>query len=58
VEFDVRSQLEEPIFVRSSSLTFHSVASPGITALALSADDRSHIVSESYMVRPVKRLPS
>src|SRR5882757_11266651 len=37
-------------FVWSSSLTFHSVDRPGITPLALSADDRSHIVSESYMV--------
>ena len=26
--------------------------------LGLSAEDRSHIVSASYMVRPVKRLPS
>ena len=45
-------------FVLSASSTFHSVASPGITTLGLSADDRSHIVSASYMVRPVKRLPS
>ena len=45
-------------FFLSASSTFHSVASPGITTLALSAEDRSHIVSASYMVRPVKRLPS
>src|SRR5262249_29710119 len=35
-----------------------SVARPAITTLALSADDRSHDVSPSYMVLPVKRLPS
>ena len=35
-----------------------SVASPGIITLGLSADERSHIVSASYIVRPVKRLPS
>ena len=29
-----------------------------MTTLGLSADDRSHIVSASYIVRPVKRLPS
>ncbi len=45
-------------FFLSASSTFHSVASPGIMTLALSADERSHIVSASYMVRPVKRLPS
>src|SRR2546430_9222010 len=45
-------------FFLSCSSTFHSAASPGIMALALSADDRSHIVRASYMVRPVKRLPS
>ena len=45
-------------FFLSASSTFHSVASPGIITLGLSADDRSHIVSASYMVRPVKRLPS
>ncbi len=44
--------------VLSASSTFHSVARPGIIALALSDDDRSHIVSASYIVRPVKRLPS
>src|SRR5262245_26443896 len=38
--------------------TFHSVATPGITTLALSADERSHVVSPSYIVLPVKRLPS
>src|ERR1700709_2465643 len=42
----------------SVASTAHSVASPGIITLALSADDRSHIVKASYMVRPVKRLPS
>src|SRR5215472_1190415 len=42
--------------VLSASLTFHSVASPGISTLGLSADERSHIVSPSYIVRPVKRL--
>jgi hypothetical protein len=41
-----------------SSVTAHSVARPGMTALALVADDRSHMVSASYIVRPVKRLPS
>ena len=45
-------------FFLSASSTFHSVASPGITTLALSAEERSHSVSASYMVRPVKRLPS
>ena len=45
-------------FFLSASSTFHSVESPGIITLALSADDRSHIVSASYIVRPVKRLPS
>ncbi len=45
-------------FFLSESSTFHSVASPGMMTLALSAEDRSHIVSASYMVRPVKRLPS
>src|SRR5215475_2958071 len=45
-------------FVLSASLTFHSVASPGISTLGLSDDDRSHIVSASYIVSPVKRLPS
>ncbi|MHC2641172.1 hypothetical protein ACVMHZ_003929 [Bradyrhizobium liaoningense] len=44
--------------VLSASSTFHSVARPGITTLALSAEDRSQPVSASYMVRPVKRLPS
>src|SRR5512145_2124550 len=44
-------------FVLSASSTFHSVESPGIITLGLSADDRSHIVSASYMVRSVKRLP-
>src|SRR4051794_30757056 len=44
--------------VLSESSTFHSVASPGITTLALSAEDRSQPVSASYMVTPVKRLPS
>ena len=44
--------------VLSASSTFHPVASPGITTLAFSAEDRSHIVSASNMVRPVKRLPS
>ena len=38
--------------------TAHSVATPGITTLALSADERSHVVSPSYIVLPVKRLPS
>ena len=45
-------------FFLSASSTFHSVASPGITTLGLSAEERSHSVSASYMVRPVKRLPS
>ncbi|MGY3404500.1 hypothetical protein ACVWZV_000613 [Bradyrhizobium sp. GM5.1] len=44
--------------VLSASSTFHSVARPGITTLALSAEERSQPVSASYMVRPVKRLPS
>src|SRR6202007_1284797 len=44
--------------VLSASLTFHSVASPGISTLGLSDDERSHIVSASYIVSPVKRLPS
>src|SRR6202795_2888830 len=43
-------------FFLSDSSTFQSVASPGIATLALSAEDRSHIVSASNMVRPVKRL--
>src|SRR3954468_22023438 len=43
-------------FVLSASSTFHSVASPGIITLAFSAEDRSHIVRASYIVRPVKRL--
>src|SRR6476660_9517553 len=42
--------------VLSASSTFHSVASPGIITLALSAEERSHIVRVSYIVRPVKRL--
>ena len=45
-------------FFLSASSTFHSVASPGIITLGLVADERSHAVSPSYMVRPVKRLPS
>src|SRR5689334_17183038 len=45
-------------FFLSASSTFHSVASPGITTLGLSAEDRSHPVKASYIVRPVKRLPS
>src|SRR5258707_1393730 len=45
-------------FFLSASSTFHSVASPGITTLGLSAEERSHIVSASYIVSPVKRLPS
>src|SRR3954470_12943724 len=45
-------------FFLSASSTFHSVERPGIITLGLSADERSHIVSASYMVRPVKRLPS
>src|ERR1700733_6215888 len=45
-------------FFLSSLSTAHSVASPGMTTLALSADERSHIVNESYIVTPVKRLPS
>src|SRR6266436_5014773 len=45
-------------FFLSASSTFHSVASPEITTLGLSAEERSHIVSASYIVRPVKRLPS
>ena len=44
--------------VLSSGATLHSVATPGITTLALSADERSQVVSPSYMVLPVKRLPS
>src|SRR5262245_23897435 len=38
--------------------TAHSVATPGITTLALSADERSQVVRPSYIVLPVKRLPS
>src|SRR5258707_4333872 len=45
-------------FFLSASFTAHSVASPGIITLGLSADERSHIVRASYIVRPVKRLPS
>ena len=45
-------------FFLSASSTAHSVASPGIMTLGLSTEERSHIVSPSYMVRPVKRLPS
>src|SRR5882757_4163380 len=44
--------------VLSASSTFHSVARLGITTLALSAEDKSQPVSASYMVTPVKRLPS
>src|ERR1700745_3379930 len=40
--------------VLSASLTFHSVASPGISTLGLSDDERSHIVTASYIVSPVK----
>src|SRR5882757_544086 len=45
-------------FFLSASSTFHSVARPGIITLAFSDDERSHIVSASYIVSPVKRLPS
>src|ERR1700719_1492873 len=45
-------------FFLSVASTAHSVASPGIRTLGLSADDKSHAVKPSYMVRPVKRLPS
>src|ERR1700712_5846426 len=41
----------------SASSTFHSVASPGITTLGLSADERSHIVRAAYIVRPLQRVP-
>ena len=44
--------------VLSASSTSHSVARPGMTTLGLSADDRSQAVSPSYIVMPVKRLPS
>jgi hypothetical protein len=44
--------------VWSEGETAHSVATPGITTLALSADERSHVVRPSYIVLPVKRLPS
>src|SRR4029434_9404048 len=39
-------------FFLSASSTAHSVASPGITTLGLSAEDRSQLVRPSYMVRP------
>ena len=45
-------------FFLSVASTAHSVARAGINTLALSADERSHIVSASNIVRPVKRLPS
>ena len=45
-------------FLWSASSTFHSVANPGISTLAFSAEERFHMVSASYMVSPVKRLPS
>jgi hypothetical protein len=57
MELDAGTQLEGPLLLVGPS-TFHSVASAGIITLAFSAEDRSHIVSPSYMVRPVKRLPS
>src|SRR6478672_7684215 len=41
--------------VLSFGSTFHSVESPGITTLGFSADERSQVVSPSYMVLPVKR---
>lgn len=44
--------------VVSPSLTAHSMARPGMSAEGSSALDRSHIVRASYIVRPVKRLPS
>ena len=44
--------------VWSEGETAHSVATPGITTLALSAEERSHVVRPSYIVLPVKRLPS
>src|SRR6201985_3620406 len=44
--------------VLSASLTFHSVASPAISTLGLFDDERSHMVSASYIVSPAKRLPS
>jgi hypothetical protein len=44
--------------VLSAASTAHSVARPGISTEGLSALLRSHAVSASYMVRPVKRLPS
>ena len=44
--------------VLSLASTPHSVDRPGITTLAFSALDRSQVVRPSYMVLPVKRLPS
>src|SRR2546430_17222532 len=44
-------------FFLSASSTDHSVASPGITTLGLSPDDRSQLVRPPTLVSPAKRCP-
>ena len=57
MERDAGTKLEGPLrLVGLVDLPFGRKA--GMTTLALVADDRSHMVSESYIVTPVKRLPS